>query len=777
MNTLQNVNEWGACFGILPVQLTTKNDGQFLFQSGMRNDSCIRFGGQVEPEIGYASSWSVGAPNYIHATEDKLFVYNWEARSKREFEKSRVESDLYGFIKYLNRTSFRSEANVLDFVLNLFRKMRNLTPNEEDSSLAINLLCRLLISLQEEDSANVEDIWGIHTDYTPYAFDLFVEQMREGVMGLKPNLDLILRHCAGPIFETATQEVINYYPQRDLFGGISSKIKLNRIPYASLHYTPLYLARGIVENVLKNIDLNKYKDGLTIIDPACGSGVFLLEILKQLRISGYSNNIYLKAYDKSNVAIQTTKFLLEYEKRSLWGVRLHLDIQCVDSLTMDWGENDIVVMNPPYLSWMLMDSKQERPIVQELLKHIVGNKPNMASAFVYKAVDSLAPHGVVGAVLPASILTADSYRDMREWLKNTHTITHIASLGSFVFESAITDASFVILRNTQPALGSSETPLTIWCKNEKDITPKAMCALHKMQTNHSPFIVTSSYSIYHPNKFPVFPNSWHVISAFDERFINDLNRYVELGRLTPLRNVLNIFQGVVTGLKDVFEISYSQYLNLPKGEQKYFRPLVDHDSFHENAIHVSKYLWYPYDENGSTIKTEEQAMACSFVREHLFQYKEQLQKRQKIYNWWELTWPRKSLMKRNVRMYSARFGTNKLFGVDMSGEAVTVEGNGYNVKSSKHTNDLYFYLAICSSETFKFLLSLFSKRIMSGYDLSPKQVERIPVPNVEYLREDVTYERLVEYGKRIACEEMNEFDKLNEFVSLFYPIKNDLQRA
>ena len=774
MNTEQCVNEWGAGFGILPVPLTKNNDGQFLFQSGMRNDSCIRFGGQVEPMMGYASSWSAGAQNYIHATEDKLFVYNWEARSKREFKKVRVESDLYGFIQYLNRNSYRSEGNVLDFVLNLFRKMRNLTPKEEDSSTAINLLCRLLISLQEDDNADIEDKWGIPTDYTPYAFDLFVEQIREGMWGLKPNLDLILRHCAGAIFEIANQEVTNFYPQRDLFGGVSGKLKLNRIPYASMHYTPLYLARGIVENVLKNIDLNNYKEGLTIIDPACGSGVFLLEILKQLRIAGYSNDIFIKAYDKSNVAIQTTKFLLEYEKRALWDGRLHLDIQCIDSLTKNWGANDIVVMNPPYLSWVLMDSKQDRPVVQELLKDIVGNKPNMASAFVYKALTSLTPHGVVGAVLPSSILTADLYRGMREWLKNNHTITHIASLGSFVFESAITDTSFVILKNTQPASSSSDTPLTIWCKNEKDVTPKAMCALHKMQTNNFPSIVTRSYSIYHPNKFPVFPNSWQVISSLDERFINELNRYVELGRLTPFGNVLNIFQGVVTGLKDVFEITYSQYLNLPKEEQKYFRPLVDHDSFSENAIHVSKYLWYPYDENGSMIKTEEQAMDCSFVREHLIQYKEQLQKRQKVNNWWELTWPRKSLMRRNVRMYSARFGTNKLFGVDTSGEAVNIEGNGYSVKSSKHINDLYFYLAICSSETFKFLLSLFSKRIMSGYDLSPKQVEFIPVPNVEYLREDVAYERLVEYGQRIACEEMNEFDKLNEFVSFFYPVKNDL---
>lgn len=767
----QLIDDWGIGFGTLPVPLTVNKNGQFVFQSGMRNDTCMQIGGVVDPRDSYESAWSVGAFNYIHANEDKLSMYNWETQTVKVFDAKRVENDFWGFIQYINRNSYRSEGNVLDFVLDLFRKMRNMA-HKEDATTAINLLCRLLISLQEEDYVNIEEKWGVKSGYMPYAFDSFVEQIREGVKGIKPNLDLILRHCAGAIFEVANQEVTCYYPQRDLFGGVSGKLKLQKIPYASMHYTPLYLARGIVENVMKAVDTNQ--EQLTIIDPACGSGVFLLETLKQLRMANYNGDVHIKAYDKSTIAIQTTQFLLNYEKRTQWGDKLHVDIRCIDSLTCDWGKNDIVVMNPPFISWDLMDIKTDRPVVNDIVKEVISGKPNMASAFVYKAVSSLSAQGVVGAVIPSSIFSSDNYRHLRAWLTDNNVLTHVASLGSFVFESAVADTSFLILRSNKQAHVDLDTPLTIWCKNEKDIAPQAMSALHKMQKSNIPVEITRSYSIYHPMHFPIISDNWQIISAQEERFVQDLNRYVDMGRLTPMGQVLRIYQGVVTGLRDVFEISGSQYYNLPQEEKPYFRPLVDHDSFYNNSIRTSKYLWYPYNESGLMVTTEEQALSCSFVRYQLAKYKDMLLRRKGVTYWWELTRPRKELIKRQERMYSARFGNNNLFAIDGSGDAVSVEGNCYSLKSAKNGDDLYFYLAICSSNSFRYLLSIYAKRIRSGYDLSPKQVASLPIPDADNLRNDTTYQRLVEYGLYITNGEKYDENGLNELVSYFYPKRDDV---
>ena len=167
MYNTNSIDSWGVGFGILPIPLTTSNDGQYIFQSGLNNDTCMRIGGELDPKDGFETAWSVGALNYLHTSMDRLYVYNWDMQSKREFDVKRVENDLLGFIQYINRNSYRSEANVLDFILDMFRKMRNLTPKDADATVAIDLLCRLLVSLQESDYRNLDAQWGIKSEYIP----------------------------------------------------------------------------------------------------------------------------------------------------------------------------------------------------------------------------------------------------------------------------------------------------------------------------------------------------------------------------------------------------------------------------------------------------------------------------------------------------------------------------------------------------------------------------------------------------------------------------------
>ena len=71
--------------------------------------------------------------------------------------------------------------------------------------------------------------------------EYFVDLINQGVRGIKPNLDLILRHTSGSLFQEAHREVIYFNPQRDLFGGVSSKLETRADAYSSIHYTPQYI--------------------------------------------------------------------------------------------------------------------------------------------------------------------------------------------------------------------------------------------------------------------------------------------------------------------------------------------------------------------------------------------------------------------------------------------------------------------------------------------------------------------------------------------------------
>ena len=176
----------------------------------------------------------------------------------------------------------------------------------------------MLISLEEDYNQIDTNKWNIDNCTTPYQFDYFVDLLKQGVNSIIPQLDLILRHTAGALFQEAHKEALYFNPQRDLFGNVSSNLITKKEIYTSIHYTPQYLARSIVENSIKLLDLNK--EIIKIFDPACGSSEFLIEALKQIKNKGYNGKVIIIGWDSSESAISTSKFLLNYEKKNPMGI-------------------------------------------------------------------------------------------------------------------------------------------------------------------------------------------------------------------------------------------------------------------------------------------------------------------------------------------------------------------------------------------------------------------------------------------------------------------------
>ena len=111
-----------------------------------------------------------------------------------------------------------------------------------------------------------------------------------------------------------------------------------------------------------------------------------------------------------------------------------------------------------------------------------------------------------------------------------------------------------------------------------------------------------------------------------------------------------------------------------------------------------------------------------------------------------------------IRLYSNRFGNSNSFAFDIKGNCVIEEGNAFLPKKEFEIDYYYFYLACFSSKTFEILLSIYSKQIMSGYDLGKIQIMNIPIPNVHQkeVKESPAYFKLVELAK--------ELEKGNSFV-------------
>ncbi|SEM18585.1 N-6 DNA Methylase [Chryseobacterium taichungense] len=768
---LKDKSIWEKELGVLPIKINPQEgENRYLMLNGGYSDFCMQTFDDEDAKLDEIA-WSSSTKNFIKIFDDKILIRNWYENKSEEIKKDNIVSNFNQFYNYIFSKSYKTENDLAPFIIDIFRQLRNITLERSEPVEALNILFKLLISI-DEDYNNIDaQKWYIEDVNLPDSFDYFVEVLRNGVRNAKPNLDIILRHSSGKIFQEANRNVLFFNPQRDLFGGASSTLVTQSIAYTSIHYTPQYLARTIVENCINNIQLNDFTE-LTILDPSCGSSEFLIEILKQLKNKNFTGIINIKGFDSSINAIETSKFLLHYENRTQWDNRININLRVVeDSLTQDWGINDIVLMNPPFTSFELIKDKEVKNVVRETLQEFIPKgKPNQASAFFLKSVNSLNQNGVIGCVLPSSIYTLDIYVKLRQYITSEIDLKLVGKMGNFVFDDALTDVSIFTGIKKETTIN----PTLIWTKNEKGVAQEALRELRKLQKNNEVAKSSILYSIYKPAHFPILDQSWRIISLKENKFISELDLYLRARKLIKLQDLFKVNQGALLGVKNIFEISDEQYHALVEQDQKIFRPLIDNSTVNNGHFSEKKFVWYPYNKTGLMIENEEDLHHYAFAQESLVPHKNKLQNRSGLKDkWWALTRPRNWQFESDIKLYSSRFGNSSSFGFYPKGNGVVVEGNAFVPKKGMSDDDLYFYLAIFSSDYFDLLLSIFSKELAGGkwYDLGNNFIKNIPLPNVhnDIIRNSSPYQRLVNIGKELSSGNSSVRHLSKNSLSFFYP--------
>jgi len=768
MRNLSNISFWKQNYGLLPLHLIDVTEQRFLMLNGGYGDFCLQTIKDGNIDLFNQYSWSSNTKNYLIVDEENIRIVNWLDSETEIISKKSIENNLGKFYRYLLSKSYKTQNDVVPFVIDIFKQLRNETTEKQDPKNAISILFQLLISLENDNLDNISDKFiDFDKAQLPTNFTYYRDRLFSGIKSIKPNLDLMLRHTSGLLFQEAHKEVLYFDLQRDLFGGLPSKLITKNDSYSSIHYTPPYLARTIVENSLKEINLEN--PNLRILDPSCGSSEFLIEVLKQLKFLQYKGQITIVGFDSSVSAIETSSFLLHYENQTQWQGSIDLQIKLVeDSLSADWGvNNDIILMNPPFVSWEQLKNKESRDLLKDILgESFTKGKPNQASAFFRKATQSLNESGVLGCVLPSSLLTFASYKKLRNEVGEILELKLLAKLGNYVFEDALTDVSLFLGKRPQ----SNAYPKVIWAKNKKGIVPEALREFRKLQINNESTKIEDNYNLYTPSTFGNSINNWKITSHSENLFLQGLKRFTKEGILTPTINIFSINQGALLGLQNVFTITRNEYDKLSTNERKYFRKSINTSSFNSGKIEINEYVWYPYNSKGLIIKSEEELLDLDFAQERLFKFKEVLINRKGIKNWWELTRPRNWQFKLAPRLYSARFGGAKSFGFDKLGETVILEGNAFIPKIQFKEDYFYFYLAIFSSEIYNNLLSIFSKPLLAGYDLGKIQIKDIPIPDVRKRDKDLpNYITLVLLGKELEKGNSSAKYLINQTVNMFYP--------
>lgn len=278
-----------------------------------------------------------------------------------------------------------------------------------------------------------------------------------------------------------------------------------------IYYTPTYVVDYIVKNTIGELAKNKKFDlkNIKVLDPACGSGSFLMKAFDylvtldkkkngeiaqtKLDLTGSSasygrkveilkENIFGVDLDTKAVEIAQLNLLLKTAEKKHRLPTLQENIKVGNSLIDDssvagdkafkWGDEfkevmknggfDVVIGNPPYVFTRDVE-------FQESFKQYVGKnyfegmkttsksharqagKVNLYALFLIKSIKLLKERGLFAFIIPNNILRTTTYDTIRKFILDSCKIIQIVDLGSNVFQGVTASTIILILEKENDA--------------------------------------------------------------------------------------------------------------------------------------------------------------------------------------------------------------------------------------------------------------------------------------------------------------------------------------
>ena len=225
-------------------------------------------------------------------------------------------------------------------------------------------------------------------------------------------------------------------------------------------YTPFF----IVEKILNDIGYNnKNILGKYILDPACGDGRFLTEIVK--RIIQFSkpenlktNLLFVYGWDIDDTAISScinnlNEIIKPYNIEVNWNIK-----KCNSLLKIENNNNlfnkefqlfDFIVGNPPYIRIQHVDI-DNRIFIQKNYNFCKSGSTDIYYAFYELSYHLLNNNGICGLITPNTFFYSETGLQLRNFMASKKIIKQITNYGNNqVFNNATTYSTILIFNKKQ----------------------------------------------------------------------------------------------------------------------------------------------------------------------------------------------------------------------------------------------------------------------------------------------------------------------------------------
>lgn len=224
-------------------------------------------------------------------------------------------------------------------------------------------------------------------------------------------------------------------------------------------YTPTPIVQAILDKCGYS---GKEILGKTILDPACGDGRFLCEIVE--RIIKASPKDQLKKNLSFVYGWEIQKEALDQCRRNLdklvkpFGFKIGWHLELGDALLHIednrslFGEKknyDFIVGNPPYIRIQHLDEKT-RSYIQSNYALCETGSTDIYVAFFELAISLLSKNGTCGYITPNTYLFTTTARSLREHFQKKKTLIELVNYGAIqLFDDATTYSAITIFGSTQ----------------------------------------------------------------------------------------------------------------------------------------------------------------------------------------------------------------------------------------------------------------------------------------------------------------------------------------
>ena len=685
-------------------------------------------GGPIDVRAVLDWTWSSQLTTHVSIVDDAV-VARQVATSSRvlRFKREQVDRNPEAFLSLIVAKRSEPPVDVVQHVVGCFRSHRHVAAAAGLN--ATQALDAFLAVMGEEidgpnDAGHPGQIAVAATALLPADHeDRLREELRYSrLAGRRAELSLTMRHAAGMVFQEAHAELLTEPLPPQLFGlapvpGHPSRTQLGA------YYTPAGLARTLADLAVAD---HLHKPEIRIVDPACGSGIFLCEVLRALERRAYRGDVELIGLDVSASAVAMARFALDHGGfMDRPGVETNVRV-CDFLLLQEQLDADVILMNPPFLAMPEMDG-QVRARLQQILGDAFRYRPDLSMAFTSLAQQQLVPGGTLATLLPAGALSQTGGIKWRDGLLRGNEVELLAVLGDHgLFRDALVDVASLVMRKAGEPV--EVAPTMLWASQKRGASSAALRRLRRWVAGNRHPERTIDWSIYPmPQRLLANRDNW----TPRPNSLGDLpERLIETAGILAVENLFHVELGVRAGMTgSALQIETADCERLPARERKLFRPVAETRSIRNGRIQAVTWIFYP---DKPMTAGEIQLVAPTFYMRHLERLglaadaRVDLERARRDTN-----------QARRPRVVARAFIATDSFAVDEDGSHVVVQG--YSWLPSRALLDapfetvplLHDYAFLLNSRLF-FALLRESGRIVGGgqVDGAKNQVRRVPLPDL-----------------------------------------------